>query len=118
MLRLALRFLTAAPVVLAAALMGAPAHADIPAIGITETGLLKGSFTDSTVVFKGIPYAKPPVGDLRWQPPQRAQRWKGFRDATAFAPHCAQLDTPFGTASNSEDCLYLNVYAPKRNVHN
>jgi para-nitrobenzyl esterase len=62
--------------------------------------------------FLGIPYAAPPVGALRWQPPQPAARWTGVRDATKFAPHCAQLASPFGQASTSEDCLYLNVFTP------
>jgi len=62
--------------------------------------------------FLGIPYAAPPVGALRWRPPQPAARWSGVRDATQFAPHCAQSASPFGQASTSEDCLYLNVLTP------
>jgi para-nitrobenzyl esterase len=125
MLRSALRALcyTAAPAVAVAAaglLLGSPAHATfkLRALGVTETGPVRGVVEDDMVAFRGIPYAKPPVGDLRWKPPQRAQRWHGFRDAEEFAPHCAQLESPFGIASNSEDCLYLNVYAPKRKLNN
>ena len=50
---------------------------------------------------------------LRWQPPQPAASWSGVRDATQFAPHCPQLAGPFGLASTSEDCLYLNVFTPE-----
>jgi para-nitrobenzyl esterase len=62
--------------------------------------------------FLGIPYAAPPVGALRWQPPQPAASWPGVRDATAFAPHCPQVASPFGQASTSENCLFLNVFTP------
>jgi para-nitrobenzyl esterase len=62
--------------------------------------------------FLGIPYAAPPVGALRWRPPQPAAPWTGIRDATAFAPHCSQPPSGFGVASTSENCLYLNVYTP------
>ncbi|HEX3785888.1 MAG TPA: carboxylesterase family protein [Pseudonocardiaceae bacterium] len=78
----------------------------------TTDGLVRGSDTQGVDEFLGIPYAAPPVGTLRWQPPQPAARWSGVREATAFAPHCAQPASTFGTASTSEDCLYLNVYAP------
>ena len=66
--------------------------------------------------FLGIPYAAPPVGDLRWKAPQPAAKWKGVRDATNFGAHCAQNhvfdDMIFQDSGPSEDCLYLNVYAP------
>ena len=67
--------------------------------------------------FLGIPYAAPPVGALRWQPPQPAANWSGVRNATQFAPHCPQPGGPFGQASTSEDCLYLNVYTPAAGAH-
>jgi para-nitrobenzyl esterase len=78
----------------------------------TAGGLLRGSTAGGTHEFLGIPYAAPPVGNLRWRPPQPAARWPGVRAATSFAPHCPQPGSPFGVASTSEDCLYLNVYAP------
>ena len=61
--------------------------------------------------FLGVPYAAPPVGALRWRAPQPAARWTGVRDATSFAPHCAQPPSPFGGNTGSEDCLYLNVFS-------
>ncbi len=64
----------------------------------------------------GLPYAVPPVGDLRWKAPQPAAKWSDDRDATQYAPHCAQNhvfdDMVFQDAGANEDCLYLNVYAP------
>ncbi len=64
----------------------------------------------------GIPYAAPPVGDLRWRAPQPASSWTGQRDATKFGAHCAQNhvfdDMVFQDNGPSEDCLYLNVYTP------
>ena len=63
-------------------------------------------------VFRGLPYAAPPVGDLRWRPPQPAAGWPGVLDATRFAPSCPQPPNPALTGPASEDCLYLNVYTP------
>ena len=62
--------------------------------------------------FLGIPYAAPPVGALRWQPPRPAAPWHGTRAATCYAPHCPQPSGAFGRASTTEDCLYLNVFTP------
>ncbi|HWG13384.1 MAG TPA: carboxylesterase family protein [Streptosporangiaceae bacterium] len=78
----------------------------------TASGLVRGTTVNSTREYLGIPYAAPPVGNLRWRPPQPAAPWRGIRAATSFAPHCPQPGSPFGVASTSEDCLYLNVYAP------
>jgi len=80
-------------------------------------GAVRGKATGAVDEFLGIPYAAAPVGALRWRPPQPTSRWKGVRDATKFAPHCAQPATPFGVASSSEDCLYLNVFAPAGRKH-
>jgi para-nitrobenzyl esterase len=79
---------------------------------ITADGAVRGKTTGTADEFLGIPYAAPPVGRLRWRAPQPAAHWSGVRDATTFGPHCAQPATPFGVASSSEDCLYLNVFAP------
>ncbi|MGP8173868.1 MAG: carboxylesterase/lipase family protein [Terracidiphilus sp.] len=66
--------------------------------------------------FLGLPYAAPPVGDLRWKAPEPPAKWKGERDATKFGAHCAQNhvfdDMIFEDSGGSEDCLFLNVYAP------
>ena len=78
----------------------------------TAGGAVRGKTTGTTDEFLGLPYAAPPVGPLRWQPPQPAASWQGVREATRFAPHCAQPASAFGVASTSEDCLYLNVFTP------
>ncbi|TAE50515.1 MAG: carboxylesterase family protein [Bacteroidetes bacterium] len=82
----------------------------------TRSGKLRGAIQDGIAVFKGIPFAAPPVGQFRWRPPQPVAAWQGVRDALAFGPNCAQAGwgAAPGTISNgsSEDCLYLNVWAP------
>src|SRR5215471_8072331 len=103
----------AAPAVSASTLGGqTAARASGPVVGTTN-GPVRGLANGTVNEFLGIPYAAPPVGALRWQPPQPAASWSGVRDATQFAPHCPQLATPFGQASTSEDCLYLNVFTPE-----
>ena len=83
-----------------------------------EGGLLAATAAGPTGVrcFKGIPYARPPVGDLRWQPPQPAAPWSGVRTADAFGPNAMQgvvfSDIDPRPAGVSEDCLYLNVWTP------
>jgi para-nitrobenzyl esterase len=75
------------------------------------TGQLRGSLTaDGVAVFKNIPFAQPPVGDLRWREPLPAKAWAGVRDATAFGPMCNQNDNK--QLPHSEDCLQLNVWTP------
>src|SRR5580692_12952615 len=81
-------------------------------VTVTANGAVRGLADGAVDEFLGIPYAAPPVGPLRWQPPQPAASWSGVRAATAFAPHCPQVAGPFGQASTSEDCLYLNVFTP------
>ncbi|MFB9906980.1 carboxylesterase/lipase family protein [Allokutzneria oryzae] len=77
-------------------------------------GALRGVEYDDHVVWRGIPYASPPVGELRWKAPQPAPSWDGVRDATEFAPQALQPTTMPGARKQaaSEDCLYLNVCAP------
>jgi para-nitrobenzyl esterase len=102
----------AAPAVSASSLSRqAAGHSGGPVVG-TANGPVRGLANGAVNEFLGIPYAAPPVGALRWQPPQPAARWSGVRDATQFAPHCPQPATPFGQASMSEDCLFLNVFTP------
>ena len=85
-----------------------------------DTGIVQGTASaDGTIrIFKGIPYAAPPVGDLRWKPPQPVTPWEGVRQTTDFAPRCEQGriydDMVFRDKGPSEDCLYLNVWAPRR----
>ncbi|MBC7976123.1 MAG: carboxylesterase family protein, partial [Myxococcales bacterium] len=80
---------------------------------LTTEGFVRGITTDATRQFRGIPYAAPPVGDRRWKPPQRAARWPGVLDTTQFRNHCPQAGGPFGEASDTEDCLFLNVTTPR-----
>jgi para-nitrobenzyl esterase len=82
-----------------------------PAVSI-NTGRLRGSLTaEGVAVFKNIPFAQPPVGDLRWREPLPAKAWAGVRDATAFGPMCNQSGNK--QLPHSEDCLQLNVWTPK-----
>jgi hypothetical protein len=78
----------------------------------TEQGFVRGSETQSVDKFLGIPYAAPPVGVLRWKPPQPHASWSGVLNATKFGSHCAQTARVVGISSSSEDCLFLNVYVP------
>lgn len=89
----------------------------------TMNGKVKGTYSDGARVFRGIPYAAPPVGELRWKAPTDNASWSGVRDATQFASTCAapalpeQVGIPSQTGSTNEDCLYLNVYTPKKVKH-
>ena len=76
----------------------------------TEQGIVQGIVEDSLTVFKGIPFAAPPVGDLRWKAPQPVQPWDGVKMATAYAPAAFQGGNP--ASGKSEDCLYLNIWTP------
>lgn len=81
-------------------------------------GKLKGKVSKTSndhqfYTFKGVPYAKPPVGELRFSITQPPESWEGVRDATKNCNICAQLDTATRTVVGDEDCLYLNVYTPK-----
>ncbi|MDJ0865895.1 MAG: carboxylesterase/lipase family protein [Myxococcota bacterium] len=83
----------------------------------TRRGRLEGEEIDGVRVFRGIPYARPPVGPLRFRPPLAPEPWAGVRDATRFGPAAPQpemlMPIPgFDVGEQSEDCLYLNVYAP------
>jgi para-nitrobenzyl esterase len=84
------------------------------AVVVTEDGPVRGTVGATVRSFLAMPYAAPPVGDLRWRAPLPAARWHGLRDATEPAPYCPQLPSPYGRASTSEDCLYLNVFTPPR----
>ncbi len=98
-----------------AVLPAAAANAPSPVIQI-ESGRVQGVAKEGLMVFKGIPYAAPPVGKLRWQPPQRVEPWAGVRSAVDYGHDCMQFLFPNDAAplrtTPSEDCLYLNVWAP------
>src|SRR5262245_44020590 len=92
-----------------------PGHSQEQGTGLvvaTVGGAVRGKVVAATGEFLGIPYAAPPVGALRWQPPRPPAPWPGVRQATSYAPHCPQPSSSFGVASTSEDCLYLNVFTP------
>ncbi len=84
----------------------------------TAHGAVLGTVEDGVHVFRGIPYARPPVGPSRFRPPRPPESWTGVRDATGFGPVAAQLPSPlealFGAVppAHSEDCLTLNVWTP------
>ncbi len=78
----------------------------------TASGTLRGVVKKNVASFKGIPYAAPPVGEYRWRPPQPVTPWKEVRDATKDCADCPQRAWPGPTATQSEDCLFLNVWAP------
>lgn len=80
----------------------------------TEYGKVRGTAHENATVFQGIPYAAAPTGDRRWRKPAEPQPWDGVRDATKPAPPCAQVPGELPEGSTSEDCLYLNVTAPKK----
>src|SRR5262245_25723943 len=82
----------------------------------TRSGVLVGSTSGTIDTYKGVPFAKPPVGEQRWAPPQ-SFKWKGVRNATEFAAPCLQTTNADGrpngggvSGASSEDCLYLNIW--------
>ena len=107
-------------------------------VGVLALNLVAGAFTEDRVEtaagivegttgpngirsFKGIPFAEPPVGELRWKPPQPVKRWQGVKTVQAFASAPIQdprLSTMMGLPPRfSEDCLYLNVWAPAKTAN-
>ncbi len=89
-------------------------QAAAPAPVKVESGLVEGVVADDLAVYKGIPFATPPVGDLRWRPPQPVEKWKGVRKADQFACGCMQSMGAPPPSGVSEDCLYLNVWTPAK----
>jgi para-nitrobenzyl esterase len=90
-----------------------PAAATAGNVVRTGSGLVRGTTNDGLRVHQGIPYAAPPVGDLRWHAPVAPEPWHGVRDATRPGNRCPQAALPGRPASDTEDCLYLNVTAKK-----
>jgi para-nitrobenzyl esterase len=98
-----------------------PASAQTPAAVRTTNGLVAGTAAPGGIrIYRGIPFAAPPVADLRWKEPQPVKSWTGVRDAKRFGPRCMQApvfsDMVFRSAGVSEDCLYLNVWTPARSA--
>lgn len=86
----------------------------------TAEGILEGKDLSGIKVFKGVPFAAPPVGNLRWKAPQPAKHWDDVREAKEYGPNPMQEplfgDMNFGTKVNSEDCLYLNIWTPAKTM--
>lgn len=104
----------ARPAVCIAPLATAGLVAAAPVVSI-DSGCISGREVDGALVFQGIPFAAPPVGALRWRPPQPPAPWDGVRACTNFAPACPQPSDRvdgFKYTPQSEDCLYLNVWTP------
>jgi para-nitrobenzyl esterase len=106
---------TALALAFCAPILSINAHSDNGAVRV-DGGVISGTVADGVRSFKGIPFAAPPVGDLRWKAPQPVVAWQGVKKCEAFGPECPQ--SPYPTASlyysppqpQSEDCLYLNVW--------
>ena len=106
--------------VLVELLVASPAQSQIREAAVTG-GRVSGVVTNGIAAFKGIPFAAPPVGDLRWKAPQPVKAWTGVKAATSFAASCLQ-DTTFVKLFGapeliSEDCLYLNVWTPAKSAN-
>ncbi|MDO4521073.1 MAG: carboxylesterase family protein, partial [Erysipelotrichaceae bacterium] len=92
-----------------------------------EQGILEGEVKGSCMIFRGVPYAKAPVGELRFKAPQNPEPFAGVREAKKFGPMCPQIeikdgfygkefytDEKYPLPAQSEDCLYLNIWAPEK----
>lgn len=94
---------------------GIVAAADMTRVGL-DSGRVQGVAQSDVISFKGIPFAAPPVGALRWRPPQSPQSWPGVRKADSYGPDCMQVPFPSDAAplgvKPAEDCLYVNVWLP------
>jgi para-nitrobenzyl esterase len=106
-------------VLIAVLTLASSLQAGPPAAVRTQAGMVQGTTEDGITSYKGIPFAAPPVGDLRWRAPQPPAAWTGVRNADKFAPGCMQIPLvmpAFGIESFpvSEDCLYLNVWTPAK----
>jgi para-nitrobenzyl esterase len=77
-------------------------------------GELRGTERDGMRSFLGVPYAQPPVGDLRWRPPQPLPAWRGTRDALQFGAQCMQGRRGAAPVAMSEDCLFVNIWVPAK----
>lgn len=110
-----------AATVLAMSLPTGARGADAPRV-TTANGIVEGVVEPSGIrVFRGIPYAAPPVGELRWQAPQPPGNWDGVRPANKFGAQCMQRrifgDMSFRASGMSEDCLFLNIWTPAKSAN-
>ncbi|MFV0465438.1 MAG: carboxylesterase/lipase family protein [Lachnospiraceae bacterium] len=92
---------------------------------VTNSGSIRGVETDQCIIYKGIPYARPPVGERRWKEPEDCMPWSGIYNADSFSAKCPQSEHAYGLykkefyenteylRESSEDCLYLNIWTPK-----
>ena len=80
-----------------------------------KQGIVQGTLEDGLRVFKGIPFAAPPVGDLRWKATQPVDKWEGVKEVKEYGPAAFQGGNP--PSGKSEDCLYLNVWTPAKSAH-
>ena len=103
----------AAPVIMAFWLIGTTAAAQDGPVVTVEGGEVRGGVADGVENFLGIPYAAPPVDDLRWAPPAPAIGWDGARDATAYGSACPQGAGLDAERTTDEDCLFVNVQRPE-----
>jgi len=94
-------------------LVTTPANAQLPTVKVEE-GILRGTCEQGLSIYKGVPFAAPPVGELRWRPPQPLAKWSGIRDAKKFAPAPMQSGNP--PSGKSEDCLYLNIWSSAKSA--
>ena len=100
-------------IVLATLGLAAPSFAGEAPVVETPAGAVRGEAQGDVRIFRGIPYARPPLNDLRWREPQPMPRWSGVREARQFGAACMQPASPFYDHPGvSEDCLFLNVWAP------
>ncbi|MBX3562776.1 MAG: carboxylesterase family protein [Sphingomonas sp.] len=99
--------------------LAVPAAAHEPAVAQAPAGAARGTVEDGIRVFRGLPFAQPPVGERRWRPPAEMPRWEGVRDATSFGASCIQPARrgpsiyADDVGPTSEDCLTLNIWAPE-----
>ncbi|MXP29623.1 carboxylesterase family protein [Porphyrobacter algicida] len=102
-------------VVLASSAIANPDHRPVVQV---EGGAVEGVVDNDIAAFKGIPYAAPPVGDLRWRPPAPLQHWQGVRDASHYGAACPQpgdhKEAWAQVGPTSEDCLFLNIWQPEK----
>ncbi len=87
---------------------------------MTDAGALQGLREGRLAIYRGVPFAAPPVGDLRWRDPQPVHPWQGVRMADTFAPACMQMGVSMPgeiPPAESEDCLYLNIWTPAQSPH-